>query len=436
MLDQFSEVQGIQGQQQQQQLRQQQIQSATLQNQMQQQQLKDSQLFMQSLQKSGGDWDKALDDASHNGMSGEGYMQYGHQLLEHKQQVMKLQTDQLTNQSKMYDSLDGELQGFKALAPQDQATQWPAVRQRVAQIAPQLGNVLPQNPPNSDQLNAFDAMLLGGKTSAENELKKRQVTAQESEAQTKSITAQTGLARLQAELPGGPLNRVTQDIQVGTNPQIQQGKVNVAAAEGQARANVEAAAARGSNAALAQVPPHLVGPASAAANKAGEDYAQAQSVTQRLNAMMDAAKKGNVVSYQLLPQEGALQLTTSQGVHRINMAEIQNYGGGSLWQKMEGHIGKALTGKSIPESVLNDMAEMQKIQAEGAENKYNNSLKTINQTYGSGFKPVSMEPMKSETQAPQHIAGGSAQGLKEGQTGKGSDGKPYVVKGGVWVPAQ
>jgi hypothetical protein len=39
-------------------------------------------------------------------------------------------------------------------------------------------------------------------------------------------------------------------------------------------------------------------------------------------------------------------------------------------------------------------------------------------------------------QAPasaQHIAGGSSQGLKEGQTGKGSDGKPYIVKGGKWV---
>ena len=33
----------------------------------------------------------------------------------------------------------------------------------------------------------------------------------------------------------------------------------------------------------------------------------------------------------------------------------------------------------------------------------------------------------------QHVAGGQAQGLKEGQTGKGSDGKPYIVKGGKWV---
>jgi hypothetical protein len=187
---------------------------------------------------------------------------------------------------------------------------------------------------------------------------------------------------------------VQKDVAVATNPQIQQGKVQVAAAEGAAKANVEAAAARGSNAALAEVPAHLVAPASAAATKAGEDYAQAQSVSERLQAMMDAAKKGNVVSYQLIPEEGALQVTTSQGVHRINMAEIQNYGGGSLWQQMQGHLGKALTGESIPASVLSDMSEMQKIQSEGAQTKYNNALKTINQTYGAKFQPVQMDKMQ------------------------------------------
>jgi hypothetical protein len=170
-------------------------------------------------------------------------------------------------------------------------------------------------------------------------------------------------------------------------------RIATAKAEGEARANIEAQVARGSNAALATVPPHLVAPASAAATKAGEDYTQAQSVSERLKAMMEDARKGNVVSYQLLPQEGALQLTTSQGVHRINMAEIQNYGGGSLWQKMEGHFGKAVSGESIPKSVLDDMQEMQKIQAEGSQTKYENALKTINQNYGSEFKPVTMDTL-------------------------------------------
>jgi len=107
---------------------------------------------------------------------------------------------------------------------------------------------------------------------------------------------------------------------------------------------------------------------------------------------MDAAKnKGNVIAYQIIPEEGTLQITTSQGVHRINKTEIDQYaGGGSLWQRLEGHAGKELSGKSIPDSVLNDMADIQKIQAKGAQSKYENTLKGINQNYGSNFKPVDM----------------------------------------------
>jgi hypothetical protein len=227
--------------------------------------------------------------------------------------------------------------------------------------------------------------------------------------------------------PGGGLSpesqqQVQKDAAVATNPQVQAGKVAVAQAEGIARANVEHQIAVGGQAALAKVPTHLVAPATEGAIKAGTEYAQAKSVSDRLAAMMDAAKNGNVVSYQLIPEEGALQVTTSQGVHRINMAEIQNYGGGSLWQKMQGHIGKALTGESIPTSVLDDMTEMQKIQSEGARSKYENTLKTINQATGAAFKPVEMETMKApadqaKNAAPKFTVGQSVT-LKSGRTVK------------------
>ena len=198
--------------------------------------------------------------------------------------------------------------------------------------------------------------------------------------------------------------QVKKDVAVASNPQIQAGKVAVAEAEGRTRAAVEHQIAVGGQAALANVPTHLIPKATDDAIKAGTDYAQAKSVSDRLQAMMDAAKKGNVVSYQLIPEEGALQVTTSQGVHRINMAEIQNYGGGSLWQRLEGHIGKTLTGESIPSSVLKDMEEMQKIQSEGSRTKYENTLKTINQATGSTFKPVEMETMKSPGQLPKSLS--------------------------------
>ena len=254
-----------------------------------------------------------------------------------------------------------------------------------------------QKVPTDDELSTFEMGLTDHKTQVSQSLEERKVKAQESEAATKGLEAQTSAQKFQAELPGGPLNRVTQDIAVATNPQIQAGKEAVATAEGQARANIEAQMARGSNAALANVPPHLINQATEQATKAGTDYAQAQSVSQRLNAMMDAAKRGNVVSYQLIPEEGALQVVTSQGVHRINMAEIQNYGGGSLWQRLVGHLGRQVSGRSIPDSVLNDMSEMQDIMAKGAQSKYENSLRTINQNYGSNFQPVRMQSATAQT---------------------------------------
>jgi hypothetical protein len=129
--------------------------------------------------------------------------------------------------------------------------------------------------------------------------------------------------------------------------------------------------------------------------------------------MMDAARKGNVVAYQVMPEEGTLQITTSQGVHRINQAEIQQYaGGGSLWQRLMGHVGKALSGKSIPDSVLSDMADIQKIQSEGSQLKYNNALKTINQTYGAKFEPVQMDEMKSVEGAGAKKGAGDPLGIR------------------------
>ena len=265
--------------------------------------------------------------------------------------------------------------------------EWAKFDPSVAQIIPGL---------NAGNFDAF-ANRVGAEVEAlgvtKAKLENTKTASEAAGAQQKIIPPGAAMSPEQAA-------EANKQIAVETNPEIQANKIATAKAEGISRANIEAAMMRGSNAALANVPPHLVAPATEAATKAGQDFAQAKSVSDRLAAMMEAAKKGNVVSYQLIPQEGALQVTTSQGVHRINMAEIQNYGGGSLWQRLEGHIGKQLSGKSIPASVLDDMSEMQKIQLEGAQTKYENSLNTINQAYGSSFKPVEMKDLKSAAATP------------------------------------
>jgi len=184
--------------------------------------------------------------------------------------------------------------------------------------------------------------------------------------------------------------------QLATDPDILASKFKLATAEGAARANQESLIARGSNAALSNVPPHLITPATEAATKDGTEFASAKNTSDRLAAMMDAARAGNVLSYQLIPEEGTLQIFTTQRVHRVNRSEFEQYaGGGSAWQRLVGHVGKQLSGKSIAPSVLNDMADIQAIQAKGAKSRYENTLRVINNNFGSNFSPVEMSGLES-----------------------------------------
>lgn len=181
-------------------------------------------------------------------------------------------------------------------------------------------------------------------------------------------------------------------IEKEIDPRVQAGKVKVARAEGQARADVQAAAARGSSAALSEVPPHLVAPATAAYDKAGQEYASAHSATQTMNDFIAAAKSGNKEAVKIVPLQGALEITTAQGVHRINRNEIEQYGSaGSLYDKLAGRIGGAITGKSIDDSVLKDMSALQDEIAKNSKILHGNKVKTINKTYGSKFEPMNFD---------------------------------------------
>src|SRR5579872_5195469 len=199
-----------------------QVQQAQTSAQLQQQQLKDAQIFADSLRKHQGDYDAALNDAQQNGMSGMGYFQHVQQITQLKTNLTKLQGDQLDNQSKLYDKLDGQLQSYKALSTEEQAKQWPQYRATILQQAPQLANIIPQQAPSPDQVNGFDAMLLGGKQATANELERRKTAAAEQTAGARATAAQTGSQALQARLPGGPLYAPT-----------------IAGQEAQARQNVE-----------------------------------------------------------------------------------------------------------------------------------------------------------------------------------------------------
>ena len=411
-----------------------------------------------------------------NGGSGQAALQAQQGLLTQKQNLLKLSDDQFAQQQKLSDLAQGVHDEVTSAKPEEKQAVYTQGLQRLGAAGMDVSKEPAQYPGDdvfsqhlapiqlhsaivadaakqreADQ-NAAKARNENAEAAHQEFLNKltenskpgdfdKQVdglvppTGAEGQAQNQFVKAQVNAALSRGDVDGAKKFieqayqnhlEIQKDVAVATNPAIQQGKINVATAEGQARANVEAAAARGTDPAVANVPPKQVLPAKADYQKANADYAQNQAVTARLNAMMDAAHTGNVIAYQIIPEEGTLQITTSQGVHRINMAEIEQYaGGGSLWQRMEGHFGKQLSGQSIPASVLDDMAKIQQIQQQGSRQKYENTIKGINQTYGAKFDPVDMG---------QNAPGGATP--LGAHTATGPNGHKIIVKDGKWVDAQ
>src|SRR5215469_11776236 len=374
----------------------------------------DDQKWRQAIADSDGDPDQMMALGLKYGVGPKSYMAMQSAVMEHQKQLTSLRSDQLALLDKFHDNAIGLLQPIvqSKMTPDQKQQAWADGIGKAEQQGWLNPGYVSHDYPGDDQASLLLSRL---------KLASSQIKDAQSAAQTRKDTAQAVLDENKANItknskpgdfdniidqaapPDGPdaaLNQRTKNLvnfsllrgdvesanraitemsnQLGsiekeTNPQVQAGKVAVSTAEGIARANVEAQIARGSNAALANVPPHLVSAATADATKAGTEFAASQSVSQRLTAMMDAARHGNVIAYQVIPEEGTLQITTSQGVHRINKTEIDQYaGGGSAWDRLLGHVGRQLTGQSIPGNVLDDMGKIQQIQAEGAKSKYEN----------------------------------------------------------------
>lgn len=178
-LDQYAKLLSLRQLQAQGQTQQLQQQAMAQENQLRSQQIKDSQIYMDALQKSGGDFDKALDTAAKNGMSGIGYQQAYSMNIQRKEAVAKLSETELNAQKQTFDLADGLIQGYRKLSAEQQAAQWPQVAEQIKKIAPQAGNMLPQQPPDENWLNMAESFLLGGKTTIDKSLNERKAAAEE-----------------------------------------------------------------------------------------------------------------------------------------------------------------------------------------------------------------------------------------------------------------
>ncbi len=154
-------------------------------------------------------------------------------------------------------------------------------------------------------------------------------------------------------------------------------------------AQTAAATAALQQGAVKNVQPHLVVPATEAYAKDSKAYAATAQAADDMNTFVADARAGNKVAYSFLPAEGALYLTTSRGVKRINLNEMNAYGGGgSAWDRINAWIGKQSSGASIPANILNDMEAVNKGVAQNARTAYQRNVDITNQSFGSTFKPI------------------------------------------------
>jgi len=184
-------------------------------------------------------------------------------------------------------------------------------------------------------------------------------------------------------------------------------KTRIAATEAATNAAIHAQYDRGTDPAVQNVSPKDVGKARAEYSKAGQEFAAANQAAQGMQDFIAEAKAGNKEAVKVVPLQGALEITTAQGVHRINRTEVdQLAGAGSLYDKLAGKVGHVLTGKDIDDSVLNDMKELAGTVQRNARGLHENKVKSINQAYGSDFKPMDFGGGNSAPTQPAATSGG------------------------------
>ena len=160
-------------------------------------------------------------------------------------------------------------------------------------------------------------------------------------------------------------------------------QINVAEAKAEAKAD---AASQGLPDSVSHLPPIVARKAMAEKLKFDTAYNKAQASEQRMNTIIGLMRQGNKLAYSISPVEGVLDVVTPSGTVRINRQELEQYAhAGSMFDRLAGRFGGALTGASIPANVVNDMETMHAALGKAAREQYKNNVQSLNSTYGSKF---------------------------------------------------
>ena len=376
----------------------------------QRQALKDQEAMTKAFAEWDGDYSSLPSLVAKYGASGHSVLELKGALIKQAHDLNTLTESQQSIEKFKNDHFVSALDNVLSLPPEQQ----PLAFENAKKLSIQKGWLDPKEAQglryqSPEVLVAHRKMLLGRGALLDEALKNSQML----EAQGKGQQAIAESNLLAAKTPGAAAESTIQQQQAAMNPQQRALESNLfyAAAGGDPRKallletqqKIAAAQAPFANvpAALKGVAPHLVGPAAAAAEKAGNEYSEAVAAANDMQTFIDQAKQGNKVAYSYAPTEGVLSFNTGRGVKRVNMAEIESYGGsGSALDHVKAFLGKQTSGASIPANVLNDMATLHAAIAQNAKGTYANKLKNTNQTYGSNFQPVEMGEGTVKMKAP------------------------------------
>lgn len=183
---------------------------------------------------------------------------------------------------------------------------------------------------------------------------------------------------------------------------------------------------------------------STALGHAGE-LGQAIDALGNSNGLNMLRSLGNKIGVSALGNDKVTMFNTI--VHRlgpeITQAYVQGGGGEGERAANEADFSASLGDKQLRGN-LGETIKLLRSKIAAQEQQWNNTYKPTRPeddfstrflTPGAKDALQRYSPQSTAANA-SHVAGGPSQGLPEGATGKGSDGKSYVVKGGKWVPAQ
>jgi hypothetical protein len=150
---------------------------------------------------------------------------------------------------------------------------------------------------------------------------------------------------------------------------------------------------------------------------------------------LNMTQGGNQVAGKAAMQRFAEHEVAEGGIKRFNELEqnMLTTGGATIMRKAQMWADTNFEGKP-PEATNADIQSILDTEDRIARQQHDQMVNTIQQRYsglmgqGAAANRGAAPPQNQQQHAP-----GAKAGLPDGTTGKGSDGKSYVVKGGVWV---